>query len=294
VALATVKEFFTPEFLGRLEQLSLESRRTFRSRVKGERKSTHKGQSVEFFDYRPYGVGDDLRYVDWNVFGRLDRLHVKLFLDEEDLRVHLLIDASASMAVGGKLTHALRLAAALGFVGLAGLERVGVGVLRDRMGEGWPPARGRPRFVALLEFLSQVKPGGTTGLNRVLADYAIRSRELGVAIILSDLLDPTGYEAGIRALVERRFDVCVLHVLAPEEINPTFGGDLRLIDAETGEAREVTLDADALRGYRRRLQDFLDRAEGFCRAREIGYRRIVTDTPVEDFILNELKGFIVT
>ena len=102
----TIREFFAPEFLARLERLSLVSRRTFRGRVQGERQSPRRGQSVEFVDYRPYGVGDDLRYVDWNIFGRLDRLHVKLFLDEQDLRVHLLLDVSASMAFGGKLMTA--------------------------------------------------------------------------------------------------------------------------------------------------------------------------------------------
>ncbi len=145
MATAAHKGFFTPEFLGQLERLTLISRRPFRGRVKGERRSPRKGQSVEFSDYRPYGVGDDLRYVDWNIYGRLDRLHVKLFVDEEDLCLHLLVDASNSMAFGRptKLAYAARLAAAIGFVGLVNLERVGVGVLRERVGEGWPPVRGR-------------------------------------------------------------------------------------------------------------------------------------------------------
>ncbi len=294
MAAQTVQAFFTPEFLGRLERLSVVARRPFRGRVKGERRSPRKGQSVEFFDYRPYGVGDDLRYVDWNIFGRLDRLHVKLFLDEEDVRVHLLLDASASMGFGAKLGYAARVAAALGFVALVNLERVGVAVLRSGLAEGWPPARGRNHFVRLVDFLSRVRPGGVTDLNRALETYAIRAREPGVAIVLSDLLDPGGYERGVGALVERRFDVHVLHVLAPEEVNPDFGGDLRLIDSETGEVRELTLDGETLRGYRQRLQDFLDRAEGFCRTREIGYRRVATDTPVEEFMLSELKGLILT
>lgn len=293
MAARTVQQLLTPAFLSQLERVSLVSRRPFRGRVKGERKSPRKGQSVEFFDYRPYGVGDDLRYVDWNVFGRLDRLHVKLFLDEEDLRVHLLVDASASMGVGGKLRYAQCLAAALGFVALVNLERVGVAVLRERIAEGWPPKRGRSQFVALLEFLSRVEAGGTTGLSRALEGYALRSREPGIAIVLSDLLDPSGFEPGIRALVERRFDVHVVHILAPEDVNPPFGGDLRLLDSETGEMRELTLDGEALRSYRRRLQEFLDRAEAFCRTREIGYRRVVTDAPLEAFMLGELKGLVL-
>jgi uncharacterized protein (DUF58 family) len=293
LAASTVAEFLAPEFLARLERLSLAARRSFRARLKGERRSRRRGHSVEFFDYRPYGIGDDLRYVDWNIFGRLDRLYLKLFLDEEDLLVHLIVDASASMGFGGKLAYAARLAAALGFVGLVNAERVGVGVLRGRVGEGWGPRRGRRHFVELVEFLGRLRAGGVTGLNEGLIDYARRAREPGPAIVISDLLDPAGYATGVGALAEHRFDVTVLHVLAPEEASPTFGGDLRLVDSETGEAREVTLDSEALRAYRDRLREFLDGAERFCSGRGIGYRRVTTDTPVEEFMLAELKGLLL-
>jgi uncharacterized protein (DUF58 family) len=287
--------FFTPEFLAQLERLTLASRRVFRGRVKGERKSPRRGHSVEFCDYRAYGVGDDLRYVDWNAYARLDRLHVKLFVDEEDLCLHLLVDASASMDFGRptKLDYATRLAAALGFVGLVGLERVGVGMLRERVAEGWPPARGRNQFPVLLDFLMGVKPAGATRLNEALASYAMRSRESGLAVIISDLLDPAGYEAGLRALMERRFDIHLIHLLAPEEIAPELAGDFRLTDAETGEVRELSVDREALRDYRERLHSFLERAEGFCRAQEIGYHRVITDTPVEAFVLAQLKGLVL-
>jgi uncharacterized protein (DUF58 family) len=287
--------FFTPEFLAQLERLTLASRRIFRGRVKGERKSPRRGHSVEFCDYRAYGVGDDLRYVDWNAYARLDRLHVKLFVDEEDLCLHLLVDASASMDFGRptKLDYATRLAAALGFVGLVGLERVGVGMLRERVAEGWPPARGRNQFPVLLDFLTGVRPAGATRLNEALASYAMRSRESGLAVIISDLLDPAGYEAGLRALMERRFDIHLIHLLAPEEIAPELAGDFRLTDAETGEVRELSVDREALRDYRERLHSFLERAEGFCRAQEIGYHRVITDTPVEAFVLAQLKGLVL-
>jgi len=286
--------YFTPEFLAQLERLTLASRRVFRGRVKGERRSPRKGQSVEFADYRAYGVGDDLRYVDWNAYARLDRLHVKLFVDEEDLCLHLLVDASASMDFGHptKLAYAARLAAALGFVGLVGLERVGVGLMRERTAEGWAPVRGRNQFPALLDFLTGVTPTGATRLNDALASYAMRARESGVAVIISDLLDPQGYEAGLRALLERRFDIHLIHLLDPEEMNPDFSGDFRLADAETGEIRELSVDRDALRDYRDKLHGFLERAENFCRSQEIGYHRVITDTPVEEFVLAQLKGLV--
>ena len=287
--------FFSPEFLSQLERLSLLSRRAFRGSVKGERRSPRRGHSVEFADYRAYGVGDDLRYVDWNIYGRLDRLHVKLFVDEEDLCLHMLVDGSASMDFGSpsKLAYAVRVGAALGFVGLVSHERVGVGILRERATEGWPPARGRNQVVALLDFLTDVRPGGPTRLNEALGGYALRAREPGLAVIVSDLLDPQGFEAGVRALLERRFDVHIVHVLDPGELNPDLAGDFRLYDAETGEARDVTVDGEAMRGYRERLARFLERVETFCRSHEVGYHRVSTETPVEEFVVAQLRGRIV-
>ncbi|HXH84462.1 MAG TPA: DUF58 domain-containing protein [Candidatus Tectomicrobia bacterium] len=295
MASETRPTFFTPEFLAQLERLSLLSRRAFRGSVKGERRSPRRGHSVEFADYRPYGIGDDLRYVDWNIFGRLDRLHVKLFVDEEDLCLHLLVDASASMGFGApsKLDYAVRLAAALGFVGLVNFERVGVGVLRESVAEGMPPARGRGHILPLMDFLAQVQPSGGTSLNGGLTSYARRAREAGMAVVISDLLDPEGYDRGLRALLERRFEVHVVHLLDPEEMNPSLAGDLHLTDSETGEVRDITVDAEALREYRERLRQFLDRAEAACRAREIGYHRVVTDTPVEAFVIAQLRDRVL-
>jgi uncharacterized protein (DUF58 family) len=287
--------FFPPEFLAQLERLSLLSRRAFRGSIKGERRSPRRGHSVEFADYRAYGHGDDLRYVDWNIYGRLERLHVKLFVDEEDLCLHLLVDGSASMQFGmpSKLEYAVRTAAALGFVGLVNHERVGVGILRQRASEGWPPARGRNQIVPMLDFLAGVDPVGPTRLNEALSDYAARTREPGLAVLLSDLLDPAGFETGARALLERRFDVHIIHLLDPREMNPDLAGDLRLEDVETGEIRDITVDAETVRGYRERLSQFLQRVESFCRTHEIGYHRVVTDTPVEEFVVAQLRGRVI-
>jgi uncharacterized protein (DUF58 family) len=289
------QDLLSSEFLTQLERLALVSRRAFRGRTRGERKSQRKGMSVEFSDYRQYGVGDDLRYVDWNIYGRLDRLYLKLFVDEEDLCLHLLLDGSGSMNFGEppKLRYAARLAAALGFVGLVNLERVGVAVVRDRMAEGWTPTRGRGQFLSLLDFAGRLRAAGPTELSEGLAAYALRSREAGVAVLISDLLDPAGYERGLKALLESRFDVHVIHVLAPEEVDPTLAGDLRLTDAETGEVRDLTMDGEALGDYRQRLGDFLARAEGFCRGNEIAYHRVTTDTPVEEMVLRQLKGLLL-
>ncbi len=289
---ATRAALLSSEFLAQLERLALYSRRAFRGRVKGERRSPRRGHSVEFCDYRGYGVGDDLRYVDWNIYARLDRLHVKLFVDEEDLCLHLLLDASASMGFGvpSKLQYGARLAAALGFIGLVNMERVGVGVLRERVDEGWPPTRGRTQVVSLFDFLGRAAAMGGTRINAGLQNYARRAREPGLAVVISDLLDPDGYEAGVRALLERRFDVHLIHVLTPEEMAPELTGDLRLVDSETGETRELSVDGGTLRAYRRRLVEFLERAETFARTQEIGYHRVSVDAPVEEVVLSQIRG----
>jgi uncharacterized protein (DUF58 family) len=165
--------------------------------------------------------------------------------------------------------------------------------LRERVAEGWPPRRGRSQVLPMMDFLTDVRPAGGTSLDDGLSNYAKRARESGLVVIVSDLLDPAGYERGIRALLERRFDVHVLHLLDPEEMNPTLGGDMRLIDSETGELRDLTADAEALRDYRERLGAFLERAETFCRAHEIGYHRVATNTPVEAFVVAQLRGRLI-
>jgi uncharacterized protein (DUF58 family) len=285
-------ELLSAEFLAQLERLALVCRRPVRGWAAGDRSSRRPGRSVEFCDYRAYGVGDDLRYVDWNIFARSDRLYVKLFVDDEDLCLHLLVDASASMDWGSpsKLAWAARIAAALGFVGLASLERVGVGVLRERLAEGWAPARGRGQIPSLLGFLGTLEGGGTTNLNAALAAYAARAAGSGVVVVVSDLLDPGGYEAGLKALLERRFEVHVIHVLSRDELAPEVAGDLRLVDRETGEARPLSIDAAVLAAYRERLERFLAGAESFCRDHAIQYQRAASDEPVERIVLQALRG----
>jgi uncharacterized protein (DUF58 family) len=292
------QELLAPDFLAQLERLSLAAKKPVRGWAAGQRRSRQAGNSVEFLDYRPYGVGDDLRYVDWNIYRRTDRLMVKQLVDDEELCLHLLVDASASMQAGepsklSKLEWAKRLAAALGYIGLASLERVGLGVMRERVTEGWPPGRGRARVTPLFEFLSKVQGGGATRLNESLTEYAGRSRATGLVVLVSDLLDPAGCEAGLKALLERRFEVHVVHVLSPEELRPSLEGDLRLIDRETGEGRALRVDADTLRAYAERLQAFLARCEGFCKSQGINYHRADTATSVEQFVLGPLRGHLL-
>lgn len=290
------QRIFDGEFLKRLEALSIASRKIATGRAKGERRSFRKGAGVEFQDYRPYVMGDDLRYVDWNIYSRLDKLLLKLFVEEEDLCLHLLVDGSASMGFGQppKLAYALRVAAALGYIGLSNLERVALAHFSGELTRMLRPRRGRGQMLPLLDFLSSVEPKGPTDLNGCLANYALRSRVPGVVVVLTDLLDPGGYADGLKALLQRRFEVFLLHVVSEEELHPPLRGDLTLLDAEGGASREVSVDRGALERYQSRLQDHFAEAERFCARHRIDYLRTSTAVPFQDLILRHLRrgGFL--
>lgn len=290
------QRIFDGEFLKRLEALSIASRKIATGRAKGERRSFRKGAGVEFQDYRPYVMGDDLRYVDWNIYSRLDKLLLKLFVEEEDLCLHLLVDGSASMGFGQppKLAYALRVAAALGYIGLSNLERVALAHFSGDLTRMLRPRRGRGQMLPLLDFLSSVEPKGPTDLNGCLANYALRSRVPGVVVVLTDLLDPGGYADGLKALLQRRFEVFLLHVVSEEELHPPLRGDLTLLDAEGGASREVSVDRGALERYQSRLQDHFAEAERFCARHRIDYLRTSTAVPFQDLILRHLRrgGFL--
>lgn len=290
-------DLLRPEFLSQLERLTLRARRPVRGWAAGQRRSRKAGNSIEFLDHRPYGTGDDLRHVDWNIFQRTDRLMVRQHLDDEELCVHLLVDASASMSVAEsvperptKLQWATQLAASLAYVGLTGLERVGLGVMRERVTEGWPPSRGRARVMPLFKFLADVKGGGQTQLNASLTQYAARAKGSGLAILISDLLDADGYEAGLRSLIERGLEVHVVHLLSADELIPPMEGDFRLVDEETGELRQMRVDAETRRAYADNLARFLGNADAFCKGQGIHYLQAGTATPVEQFVMGPLRG----
>ncbi len=287
---------FDREFLQQLDELSIVSRKLTAGQAKGERRSVRRGAGVEFQDYRPYVVGDDLRYVDWNVYCRLDRLILKLFVEEEDLCLHLLLDGSASMGFGApvKFDYALQVAAALGYIGLTNLERVGVGLFSGDAPQLLRPRRGRGQILPLLEFLGSAEARGAMQLNASLTRYALRTRTPGVAVVLTDLLDPGGYADGLKALLSRRFEVLLLHVVSEEELNPVLRGDLTLLDAEGGVPHEVSVDRRVLEEYQTRLQAHFKAAEAFCLRHRIDYLRASTAVPWTDLILRHLRrgGFL--
>ena len=201
---------FDAEFMRKLETLRLLAQRVFRSTSSGERTTMRRGTSLEFSEYRRYQLGDDFRYIDWNVFSRLDRLFLKVFTAEEDLTIHLLVDASQSMRLGDppKLDYARRVAAALGYIGLNNLDRVGVVSFADELGLPMPPQRGRQQIFSMLRYFESLQSHGGTNLNRVLSNYARQSDKTGLAIVISDLFDAQGYESGLDALAYASLTSC--------------------------------------------------------------------------------------
>jgi uncharacterized protein (DUF58 family) len=282
---------FDEAFLRQLERLLVLMRSPVRGGLKGGRRSVKRGQSVEFADYRDYAMGDDLRQLDWNVYARLERLFVKLFIEEEDVTVTLLVDASASMAAGrpAKLLFAKRAAAALGYIGLASEDRVTVSALAGRMARRRASMRGSGRIFRLLADLSSIEAAeGPTDLVAAARHAAAQLHGRGVVILFSDLLDP-GADRIIRELAATGSELIVLHVLSPDELDPGLEGDLRLVDVETGDGIDVTVDLATLDAYRARLTawkaDFADLAA----KRRASYVDLSSDANLAVLMFNELR-----
>jgi uncharacterized protein (DUF58 family) len=257
----------------------------------GGRRSKKRGTSVEFADYREYTHGDDLRQIDWNVYGRSDRLFVKLREDEESLTVHLLIDCSRSMDWGRfhKLGYARRLAAALGYVALASQDQVEAVGFNERLTAHLPSLRGKPQTGRLFSFLGALEPSGQTDLKAALRAYAAMHRRSGMAILISDLFSPGGLE-GLTALLDRGFEATLLHVLDPTETDPDVDGEIELFDRETRQTMRLSVDAAALDAYRKRLADWIAETEAFCAKRMVRYVPTSTAVPLEDFAFRQLRA----
>jgi uncharacterized protein (DUF58 family) len=286
---ATEAQLLEGAFLERLERLSLVSRRRVAGYGKGDRRSIRKGTSIEFTDYRHYTPGDDPRQVDWNIFRRSGNLYVKQFEEEEILTAHILVDVSRSMDWGtpAKAEYAARLAAALGYIILAGATRLVVGTLSGTQVQTFGPAWGRRQLAELQTFLRKAEPKGETDLDGALAAYA-RRNDGGLAVVISDLLTPS-FEGGMRRLLDKRFEVTLLHVLAPEEVHPPMSGDLTLIDKESGAEVAITLNQEALDRYEARFRSWTAAVEGFAARHGILYQRIQTSERLEHVLFDSLR-----
>jgi len=284
---------FDSAFLRKLELLALVSRRALPGSSAGLRRSVAAGSSVEFADFRTYAPGDDFRRVDWNAYARLGKLFLRIYVAEENATVSLFLDCSGSMA-GGEPPHikgdfARRLATALAYIALTGYDRVAIGACRARFDAYLPPVTGRASAGRVWSFLQGQALEGETDLGRALQGYAPHTRGPGIAIVLSDLLTPSDWKAGLRALRGLRQEVTLVQVLAPEELEPSLRGDFTLVDGETGQRREVTVTAAALKRYRARLAAYTAEIAEFCARNGIAYVQVSSDTSLEDVVLRLLR-----
>lgn len=284
------EDFLDEDFLKQLERLKFLAGRVVKGPQKGEHGSWRSGTSLEFLDYRKYQVGDDFRYVDWNVYGRLDKLFLKLFRSEEDLMVHILIDISRSMAYGqpSKNLVAKKIAAALGYIAIANLDHVAFVSFADSLGTSLGSQRGKKAYHSILSYLTGLKPKGETALNASLTAFASACTRPGLAVIISDLMDTQGYEKGLEALRQRKFKTALIQVLDHEELFPALNGYLILKEMETGETKRITLSEDLRSLYRRKMEHFLQEIREFCLGKGIGYHLLDTSIPFEDLLFDYL------
>ena len=315
----TVDELISPELAGALDVLDVHSRRVFAGKLQGERRSKARGRSVEFEDYRQYVPGDDLRHIDWNVFARLDKFFIKVFQEEQDLALHVVLDASASMDAGkpNKLLFAQKVAMALAYLGLVNNNRVCVWVLGRAAVRRTPALRGRnsvqrvARFLLDETFPSGGGGGGDAGAGGLSFAAAMRTLATsrtgrGVMVVLSDLLVAEGFEEGLGMLAGGAtgsgapgWDVTLMQVLAPGELDPMSErdgsggrvviGDLRLTDAETGRIAEVTVTSDLVKKYLAKLEAYQTRLHAFATARGMQHLVVRSDADVAGLMMDELR-----
>ncbi len=282
---------FDEGFLRQLERLLLIMKRPVRGGLKGGRRSVKRGQSVEFADFRDYSLGDDLRQLDWNVLARLEKLFIKLYVEEEDVAIQFLLDCSASMAAGEppKLLFAKRAAAALGYIGLASEDKVTVTALAAKAGRRQVALRGSGRVFRLLAALSGMAAAdGATDLVAAARHAGAQVTGRGVIILISDLLDPAADKV-IRELAATGSELIILHVLSPDELDPSMEGDVRLIDVETGDGLDVTIDLATIDDYKARLAAWQEGFADLAARRGATYVPVSTDLPLADLVFAELR-----
>ena len=294
-ALRRLDDLLDSRLMSKLDGIDVVSRKIFSGKLQGERRSRRRGQSIEFADFRPYVHGDDLRFVNWNIFGRLDRLFLKMFLEEEDLSLIIALDTSASMRSGNPdaFDYARRVAMALAYVGLVNQHRVSlVGFSAGKI-ERASNLRGRRKAAEVAQWLLRQEPEGGSGFEEAMRLVGTARQGRGVMVVLSDFLFPEGFEKGLAMVAGRGFDLFALQLLAPQTVDPAreggVHGDLLLVDAETGTETEVTVTPELIRLYRERLDRLCGAIRAYCTRRDIVHLVVETSTSVETLMLEYLR-----
>lgn len=285
---------FDSKFLKQLEGLELLIRKTQTTTPSGERVSKRKGGGLEFKDYRQYQLGDDYRYIDWNLLSRLGQVFLKQFVEERDAIVYFLIDKSSSMVFGNptKLELSLKMAAALGYISLAGMDRVGAASFSSTLERELAPVKGKVQVRKLFYFLQGIEgaaEGGKTSLFKPLNDFSHKFTKPGLAVVITDLFTQDDYRQALLALRKRGWEVLLIQTLAGEEIDPEFSGNVYLKDKETGEERNVNINRQTLQAYRERLSSFTEQVEQFSKNYNIRFHQISNEKSLLQIIYQILQ-----
>jgi uncharacterized protein (DUF58 family) len=280
---------FEDDFLRKLEYLHVVSKRAFAGQNRADRLTPKRGSGLEFADHRPYAAGDDFRHIDWKAYKRLNRLLLRLFDEERDLPIYLMLDVSRSMAEPAKFDMARRIAAALCYIGLVHLDRLTILPFGSALGHESSPGRGKGRIFRVFEMLERLEASGPTDLRGALKEFASRPRQMGLAVIISDFLDPGGFEAGLKILRTLGHDVFVVHVASERDRDPGLFGEVRFVDAETGELREVEVTPRLASAYVEAWRAHASELEHFCGRYGIGYVRADAERPFEEIILKAFR-----
>jgi len=286
-----ITDLLDSKFMARLDALDIVSRRILQGRLQGERRSKRRGTGAEFADHRPYVIGDDLRFVDWNIFGRLEQLFLKIFLVEQDLSVHVVLDASASSATGepSKNLAIRRLGAALSYVAMVHNSRVSLSLFADGIIGQLPNMRGRNYIGRMAEFLLGAPCEGPSNFDRACRELTATRTGSGVMIVVSDFFFKEGYEEALRRLISRHYDLYCIQMLSPQEISPELTGDLKLIDVEDFDDAEITISGALMDYYKKNLAAYCDELQTFCRKRGATYALTDSSKPIEPLMLNYLR-----
>jgi uncharacterized protein (DUF58 family) len=280
-----------PSFMARLDQLDIMSRKMLLGKMKGERRSKRRGQSVEFADYRNYSIGDDLRFIDWNIYARLDKLFLKLFLEEEDLSLYILLDVSKSADYGtpNKQLYMKQVAAALGYIGLVNYNRVHISAMADGVVAETGAMRGRRRVAQMIDFVSNLQPTGASHFAEACRRFALTHRQKGVCVVLSDFFVKEGFESGLRFVAGGKYDLFCVQVLSPQEIDPDLQGDLKLRDMEDDDMAEVSITAPLIARYKKTLNAYCLSLKDYLTRRGGTYLFSSTAVPFDTLVLNYLR-----
>jgi hypothetical protein len=283
--------FIDDAFLKQLEKLKIVSRKSTRNPRRGEYRSWQSGEGFEFLDFRKYHLGDDLRYVDWSVYGRLDKLFIKLFHAEKGQTAHILLDTSRSMDSGtpSKDITAKKIAAALSYICLSNLDKTGLMAFNNNIVKIKPPARGKKQYLEVLKFFQSLVPTDQTNVNDSLKAYAAICKNPGIAIIISDFFDPQGYEDGLKALAYRDFDINLIQVLDHEELYWSKTGNLLLSECETGEKKVTFVDKNLLELYQNKINEFISGIKSYCGHYGMNYFLCDTRIPFENLLTDYLS-----